>query len=227
MCIIGKKSKRQRNRSPLCYHGCTKKEFNCGAHHKILEGCDKYNNKDFEEFINSNILCMFDPTIGNFVIAHIADDYLKRNNNDILVHRLLLLLHIRYYYIPQDEGKDVGPDSESLTYFNKYGRDIATKRGIINCMAREIPCNCMEEKRIAAKLMEQVAVCFGCGNKFPKKQMLRCKGCDIAQYCSKECCIKDWAEHKKTCQIYGSLLAPTSASVPSSFGEPSEKIESL
>eukprot|EP00751_Fragilariopsis_kerguelensis_P003484 CAMPEP_0170830176 /NCGR_PEP_ID=MMETSP0733-20121128/49136_1 /TAXON_ID=186038 /ORGANISM="Fragilariopsis kerguelensis, Strain L26-C5" /LENGTH=49 /DNA_ID= /DNA_START= /DNA_END= /DNA_ORIENTATION= len=34
---MGKKSKRKDNKPP-CYHGCiTKKEFNSGEHHKILD----------------------------------------------------------------------------------------------------------------------------------------------------------------------------------------------
>merc|ERR1712238_288576 len=82
----------------------------------------------------------------------------------------------------------------------KYCRDITTERGRINCIAREIPCDCLEEKRIAAKLMEKVAVCYCCRKEFSKKMMLRCTGCNHVQYCSKECRIVAWSQHKNICR---------------------------
>mmetsp|Transcript_3913 Transcript_3913/g.4546 ORF Transcript_3913/g.4546 Transcript_3913/m.4546 type:complete len:94 (+) Transcript_3913:3-284(+) len=54
-------------------------------------------------------------------------------------------------------------------------------------MAREIPCDCMEEKRIEAKSMVKVA------------------------NCSKECSEKNWPGHKKECRIIGASSAPAPA----------------
>mmetsp|Transcript_44456 Transcript_44456/g.48116 ORF Transcript_44456/g.48116 Transcript_44456/m.48116 type:complete len:111 (+) Transcript_44456:2-334(+) len=51
----------------------------------------------------------------------------------------------------------MGPESNYMKSYHKYVRDIETARGRINCIAREISCDCMEEKRIEAKLMEKVA----------------------------------------------------------------------
>ena len=54
---MGKKSKRKsNNKPPLCYHGCTKKEFNnCGEFFKVFERWD--NNKGTtSEFIQKNLL---------------------------------------------------------------------------------------------------------------------------------------------------------------------------
>jgi len=200
---MGKKSKSKSNKSPsCCYHGCTKKEFNnCGEHFKILDSYDKVNNKDMEEFIEANERVLLNPTFGRFAIAHIADDYLKGKDDNVLFRHLLLLVSIRYYYIPLLEGKDIGPESEYDRNYKKYCRDITTERGRINCMAREmnIPCDCMEEKRIEAKLMDKVARCWCCQEEFPKEKILRCKGCAHVQYCSKKCSIKDWPKHKPFC----------------------------
>jgi len=156
---------------------------------------------------------MVDRTVGRFVIARITDDYLKGKNNDMVTRRLLLLLFIRYKLIPRQEGKDVdSPESEYYKNYYKYCRDVQTERGRINCMAREIPCDCMEEKRIAAKSMEKVAMCYCCFHEFLKEKMLRCKGCNHVQYCSTECSIKDWPAHKESCAAYGSSSASASAS---------------
>jgi len=199
---MGKKSKRKNsNKPPPCYHGCsTKKEFNSGEHYKILEAWDNNNKGDVMDFYETYKHVMDDPSFSCFIIAHVTEDYLKGKDNVILFHRLLLFLSIRYSIIPIHEGKDVGPETEYFRNLNKYGRDVHTERGRINCMAREIPCDCMEEKRIEAKSMVKSAVCYCCRNEFLKKRMLRCKGCDRAQYCSKECSIKHWPHHKEMCE---------------------------
>ena len=168
---------------------------------------------------------MLETKFDNFLIAHITDDYLKEKNKLLHHHRLCLLVEIRYMAIPQDEGKDVGLDSKYFRNHKKYMRDITTERGRINIMAREIPCVCMKEKKIEAnKSMAKFAQCFCCEEEFSKKQMLRCKGCDLAQYCSKACQKKKWPEHKAFCKniTVSSAAASASASIPSSFVEPSD-----
>jgi len=179
---MGKKSKRKNNNKPPtgCYHGCTKQEFNnSGEHYKVLEEYDRqlldFNNDGDERCIDINKIyekhkrVMVAPTFGNFVIARITSDYLIGKDDATLRQRLWLFLSIRYFYIPRNEGKDVGPESEITKNYQKYMRDIQTERGMINCIAREIPCECMEEKRIAAKLMDKVAMCWCCLEDFPKK----------------------------------------------------------
>ena len=223
---MGKKSKRNSNNKPApCYHGCiTKKDFNYGRHHKILENYDEQSNTPEKrpEFIQTNVRLMVETKFDNFLIAHITDDYLKEKNNLLHLNRLCLLVDLRYVHIPEHEGKDVGPESKYIKHYKKYMRDITTERGRINIMAREIPCDCMEEKRIAAKLMAKVASCFCCNEEFPKKQMLRCTGCDMVQYCSKDCGKKHWPTHKDCCSE--PWVVPTPAPIPAppsvpSFGE--------
>jgi len=119
---------------------------------------------------------------GRFVIAHIAEDYLKGTEQHSIRPLLFMLLHMRYDLIPRHEMKEVSPESNYIRNYRKYCREITTKRGIINCIAREIPCECVEEKRIEAKSMEKVAMCFCCQEEFLKEKMLRCKGCDHDQY---------------------------------------------
>mmetsp|Transcript_42854 Transcript_42854/g.48549 ORF Transcript_42854/g.48549 Transcript_42854/m.48549 type:complete len:150 (+) Transcript_42854:43-492(+) len=141
---MGKKSKRKSTNKPSpCYHGCTKKEFkNCGEHFKVLEGWDDGGYKDVNEFYKTNKRVMDDPTFSCFVMAHVTDDFLKGKDDDTLRLRLWLLLLMRYLTIPEHEGKDAGLDSEYMKNYLKYSRDIATKRGRIKCMVREIPCKC-------------------------------------------------------------------------------------
>lgn len=204
---MGKKSKRKNNNKPPCYHGCTKKEFqNCGDYYQILESYDRdnYTHEQRTKFRETHKRYMLDAIFGNFVIARTTNDYLKgKIYTVLLVERLFLLLDIRYMFIPNDAGEEMGPESENMKTYNKYLRDVRTERGRINCMAREIPCDCMEEKRLAAKSMDKVAMCYYCWEEFSKKDMLRCTGCDLEQYCSTACSIQAWPKHKVYCPKNG------------------------
>jgi len=229
---MGKKSKRKGNNKPSpCYHGCTKQEFNnrgehykvlerwSGEHYKIIEEWDMATQEDVNGFYEKYKHVLVNPSFGRYAIANITDDYLKGKNDDLLSYRLLLVIQIRYVYIPRNEGKDVRPESEITKNYHKYARDIETERGRIKFMAREITCKCMDEKKKEAKLMKKVAKCWCCETDFPKEKLLRCKGCDHVQYCSKECSITHWPEHREWCHSVSSASAPTLASVPSSVEE--------
>mmetsp|Transcript_47683 Transcript_47683/g.54059 ORF Transcript_47683/g.54059 Transcript_47683/m.54059 type:complete len:230 (+) Transcript_47683:108-797(+) len=152
---MGKTSKQRQstdNKSRPCYHGCTKQEFHSVEHEKILDSLATSNKVEINALIKKYERYMVDPTFGRFVIARIADDYLQDHDFGQLLHRrLLLLLQIRYVKIPWLEGKDVGPESHDRQHFLQYCRDIRTERGRLQCIAREIPCDCMEEKRREAE----------------------------------------------------------------------------
>jgi len=237
---MGKKSKQQRksNKVPTCcYHGCTKKEFNnCGEHYKVIEDWVRLDliddaethSKECEKFYEKNQRVLGIPTFDRFLVAHIADNYLKGKTAAYLRSRLFLLVQIRHFPITaimtnvNKDSRDIRIEKGAMTNFNKYSRDIRTERGRIKCMIREITCDCMEEKRIAAKSMVKVAWCYGCGKDFSKEKMLRCKGCDYGQYCSKECGKNHWPEHKIYCNKYNFSSALTPEPLSSSFGKPSD-----
>mmetsp|Transcript_28229 Transcript_28229/g.31633 ORF Transcript_28229/g.31633 Transcript_28229/m.31633 type:complete len:245 (-) Transcript_28229:65-799(-) len=237
---MGKKSKQHKsNKVPTCcYHGCTKKEFNnCGEHYKVIEDWVRLDllddaethSKECEKFYEKNQRVLGIPTFDRFLVAHIADDYLKGKTAAYLRSRLFLLVQIRHFPITaimtnvNKDSRDLRIEKGAMTNFNKYSRDVHTERGRINLMAREIPCDCLEEKRKAAKSLAKVAMCYFCWQEYPKQTMLRCKGCELEQYCSQECSIKAWPEHKVYCYKNGisSAPAPSLGSV-SSVEEPSD-----
>ena len=127
---MGEKSKRKGNNKPApCYHGCQKKEFNnSGEHYTVVEAWDD-GHMDIKEFYFKYKRVLEDATLGNFVIAHITNDYLKGKDDALLYRRLRLLVDLRYVYIPTYEGKDVGPKSKYIKHYKKYMRNIKTKRG--------------------------------------------------------------------------------------------------
>ena len=80
-----------------------------------------------KRFHEQNKHVLVDPTFGCYVMARIADDYLKGQDDELLRHRLLLLLHIRYVEIPTYEGKEIRKiiTSINVTFTPKEVESIA------------------------------------------------------------------------------------------------------
>ena len=196
---------------PKCFHGSSEEAFDVRGEYytAVKDYIQMYRNaKTCEEFLElmprfdkAHRQLLVDPGFGRFVFAHCTQHYLAKGNDDkkILITLLQLGIEIRYFRIPIDEGKDVGPGSSYHEKSSKYMRDIHTDRGMINCLARETPCDCMKEKKTEAKSMEKLGFCFCCRREFPKGRMLMCSGCRFVKYCSKECQFRDWPAHKLAC----------------------------
>ncbi|GFH55150.1 hypothetical protein CTEN210_11626 [Chaetoceros tenuissimus] len=45
-------------------------------------------------------------------------------------------------------------------------------------------------------------ICAKCEKVYPDKQLLVCAKCKYIGYCSKECQVSDWKDHKEQCEIY-------------------------
>merc|ERR1719321_1327713 len=145
---------------------------------------------------------MIDPGFLRFLFARAAEEHLAIGgtvpNKDIVVSLLHLGISFKYNAIPLINGEDVSAGSEYYEKYNKYLRDIHTDRGVINVLARETPCDCMNPAKVKAKSMEKLGYCWGCERTLPKERLYRCSGCNATQYCSRECQLKHWPAHKKT-----------------------------
>ena len=108
-----------------------------------------------------------------------------------------LALEIQYHYVPEEKN-----GTYDLQKYQKYLRDIETTRGIINVVGRETEpyCDCLKDAKKKAKSMAKLGWCQACRKCFPKQTMLQCSVCNIVQYCSTECQLEDWSEHKKYCK---------------------------
>ena len=86
--------------------------------------------------------------------------------------------------------------------FIKYMRNLGTERGVINCLARETPCKCMDGAKERAKSMAKVGFCHGCRKEFPKETMFLCSRCGGFNYCTGVCQRNHWPVHKTECNEY-------------------------
>ena len=131
-----------------------------------------------------------DDEYSKFVIAACTLVYFASDNRNLC--GLLAFLGAETRII----GK---PDSVwSYAEHGRFQRDMFTKRGLIKFLARETPCDCMKDAKRATRTMEKLAYCWGCRREFPKLITFICD-CKFVNYCSRECQLKDWPEHKEYC----------------------------
>ena len=159
------------------------------------------NTKDCERLL-ARYSVITEPEFAQHVFACCTNEYVANGRTVKLYGLFALGFSARYLAVPQGEGKHVSPGSECHTKYLKYMRDVITDRGVINCLARETPCDCMKHRKLQAKSMEKVTVCQACNRVLPKEQALVCSGCGVASYCNRECQLGHWPSHKNICRQF-------------------------
>ena len=87
-------------------------------------------------------------------------------------------------------------------------RDICegNKRDLLKFYRKRISCSCLREMHLEArKTLPKVGECFHCRQVFDRVSLMVCSRCRILQYCSRECQIAHWHEHKSTCDALVSV----------------------
>ena len=75
-------------------------------------------------------------------------------------------------------------------YWAKPCSKILTRRNLIVFLSKRIPCMCLGRT-------PRTDICQTCGKE--GEDFMCCSRCKVAAYCSKDCQVKEWPEHKKVC----------------------------
>jgi len=76
--------------------------------------------------------------------------------------------------------------------------NLDSPRNLVRFFARRIPCDCLDEMKQDFK-HEKTGVCDFCRESSNDAALFDCTGCGFVKYCSKECQVKHWVNHKKYC----------------------------
>jgi hypothetical protein len=127
---------------------------------------------------------------------------------DLIEFLLEIAIESRYLLEPRVRGEGIRQGSDEEKKISRYIQEAHTERGIIRCLARDTPCECMIPYKRQAKQMEKVRKCNGCKKNFPEQKLLACSRCNFTMYCGRECQSSDWNDHKSYCNWRVKLECP-------------------
>jgi len=105
------------------------------------------------------------------------------------------------HFVKKLPGCETGGDAKIMNQLNNLicGGD----RAVTLFFAKRIPCRCLDEKKAEVKAQPKMGECYHCMNNFEFAALMKCKGCNIAHYCKKECQAAHWQlVHKEACKRF-------------------------
>lgn len=79
----------------------------------------------------------------------------------------------------------------------------STWRGVFKFYRKRTTCKCLKKMHLEARTTTpKVGLCWYCKEEKERVLLSVCSRCMVDQYCSRECQVADWSEHKKDCDAY-------------------------
>lgn len=83
------------------------------------------------------------------------------------------------------------------------GSAATNSRDSLKFLSKRIPCNCLKPLHSASrKFILKIGICWQCKEEMERVHLSVCSRCMITQFCSKECQVRAWPEHKSICDKY-------------------------
>ena len=77
------------------------------------------------------------------------------------------------------------------------------RRDALKFYRKRTSCKCLKKMHLEArKTTPKVGFCWYCKEEKDRVLLSVCSRCMVDQYCSRECQVADWSEHKKDCDAY-------------------------
>eukprot|EP00956_Cyclotella_meneghiniana_P009141 scaffold12533_cov65-Cyclotella_meneghiniana.AAC.8 len=109
---------------------------------------------------------------------------------------MLLTIEVRDRYV--GASWDLNIENEMYSSMTDI---VACPREIVRFFHRRNSCDCLKELYYHLKeTTKRTSLCWNCRRVFDIRQMSRCCHCQVAQYCSYECAVAHWPEHKEECK---------------------------
>ena len=132
----------------------------------------------------------------NFMLQKdIAEDASNIANTNQEAHAIVLL-----------ENYDDSGDFDSVIYnrvaaakMRDFNGDNSTfsLRDELKFYRKRATCSCLKKMHLEArKCLPKLGMCFHCGVVKERALLMVCSRCRVSQYCSRECQVSDWAQHK-------------------------------
>lgn len=212
-----KKKRGKQKRAAACYHGSSQEAFQGGAYQRALDEllarlevalkkvkAKRVNDSnirmeqcfndvyDVGNFSNDYPVLCADEAFAAYLFAWSANKFLS--DYRAAQTALLLGLQIRYVIAPRARAEATEPGTRLFRKYQKKALKAFSPRGLVLCVAEQIPCACLDQHAslASANTEQPVACCSACHKEFPRDNLMTCSRCRISRYCSSECQANDW-----------------------------------
>ena len=87
--------------------------------------------------------------------------------------------------------------------WNDLSTYASSRRDCLKFYRKRISCKCLKKIHLEArKTTLKFGICGYCDTEMKRVSLSVCSRCMIRQFCSRECQVADWQEHKKHCDKY-------------------------
>ena len=121
--------------------------------------------------------------------------YLQHNPIAHVAHAIIMLENC-------DETDDFDSVVCKRTVATKI-RDVQDERSLLKFFHKRIACSCLKERHsVARKTQPKLGTCFNCEEVKDRSTLMVCSRCKVDQYCSGECQVAAWPDHKSDCRDF-------------------------
>jgi MYND finger len=100
-----------------------------------------------------------------------------------------------------DENKSAEEVDISCKIMTEQHVNLDSTRNLVRFFSSRIPCHCLDQKKRENR--EKLGRCCykNCEKSALDKSLMTCSKCLIIKYCSRDCQVSDWPEHRKLCRM--------------------------
>jgi hypothetical protein len=96
------------------------------------------------------------------------------------------------------------PEKDSKKLSKLAELQVADEHTLVQFYKKQIPCSCLDERHEEVKSITKMGYCSNGNCPLPnnaavRSKMVYCVRCRVNNYCSRECQVAAWPEHKKNC----------------------------
>jgi len=152
-----------------------------------------------------------DPGVGRALMM--VDEYPGCNNEYTV--QVLVSLGTKQILEEEDDEKRAESYAQTILFLEEIRRtsaekatsdqfrqgvlDLDSRRNLVKFFRKRIPCNCLDDEWEALK-DERTGKCTLCSKTAEDASLFNCSKCGLIKYCSKDCQVKDWPDHKSLCK---------------------------
>ena len=136
--------------------------------------------------------------IGTNMMLH--EDVDTKMNGPVCVAQAIIALE---HYDGRDDIDSVGNKRIVSSKWRDLGINSSEKRDALKFFRKRTSCKCLKKVHLEAReTLPKLGHCYNCQKEMERVHLSVCSRCNICHYCSRECQVAQWPEHREDCDVY-------------------------